>query len=186
MKLIGLCGVSGVGKDTIADHLVSKHSFVKVGIADPLKRFMAEVLGVPNTQLWGPSQARDGRFRGVRIRDTLNALGETVRRASGGYALIDQARRTAERLQVGGYCYIQEFGLIKTPTLPKDVVITDARFELETQEIVKAGGEIWGVTRPLKTLPINEQHCQRIIRNNYDFDYLQWDIDRMLERYGAH
>lgn len=52
-------GVAGAGKDTVADHLVNKYGFVKVALADPLKRFLMEVYDFSYEQLWGPSPERN-------------------------------------------------------------------------------------------------------------------------------
>lgn len=51
--------VAGAGKDTVADHLVAKHEFVRIGLADPLKRICAEIYGFTDAQLWGPSEQRN-------------------------------------------------------------------------------------------------------------------------------
>jgi hypothetical protein len=57
--LIGLCGQAGAGKSTVADFLVKNHGFVAVALADPLKRIAREVFDFSDTQLWGPSEARN-------------------------------------------------------------------------------------------------------------------------------
>jgi hypothetical protein len=53
MLIIGLCGVSGSGKDTIADLFVRYHGFAKIAIADPLKRFCRDIYLFTTEQLWG-------------------------------------------------------------------------------------------------------------------------------------
>lgn len=57
--LLGLAGPAGSGKDTIADHLVSKHGFVKMANADLLKRVARDVFAFSDDQLWGPSERRN-------------------------------------------------------------------------------------------------------------------------------
>ncbi len=58
--IIGICGNAGVGKDTTADFLVKTNGFVKVSLADPMKRICQAVYGFSNEQLWGPSEKRTG------------------------------------------------------------------------------------------------------------------------------
>lgn len=57
--IIGISGLAGSGKDTVADHLVRHHGFVKVALADPLKRICREVFDFTDEQLWGPSEMRN-------------------------------------------------------------------------------------------------------------------------------
>lgn len=57
--ILGLCGLAGAGKDTVADFLVKDHGFVKVAFADPLKRICKEVFDFTDQQLWGPSSERN-------------------------------------------------------------------------------------------------------------------------------
>lgn len=59
MNIIGLAGRAGVGKDTVADVLVSKYDYVKVAFADPLKRVAADLWQFSTEQLWGPSSERN-------------------------------------------------------------------------------------------------------------------------------
>jgi hypothetical protein len=53
-----LCSL-GTGKDTVADLLVSNHEFVKVALADEMKRICATLYKFSYEQMWGPSQLRN-------------------------------------------------------------------------------------------------------------------------------
>jgi len=57
--IIGISGLAGSGKDTCADFLVRDHGFVKVALADPIKRMTAEAFGFSYEQLWGASSERN-------------------------------------------------------------------------------------------------------------------------------
>ncbi len=57
--IIGMTGLAGSGKDTVADILVRDHAFAKVALADPLKRICKEVFQFTDEQLWGPSSMRN-------------------------------------------------------------------------------------------------------------------------------
>ncbi|WP_406850074.1 deoxynucleotide monophosphate kinase family protein [Chromobacterium phragmitis] len=46
MQLIGLAGPKKSGKDTIADHLVANHGFVKIGFADKIRLELIEAYGL--------------------------------------------------------------------------------------------------------------------------------------------
>lgn len=71
--IIGVCGLAGAGKDTIADYLSGSFKFQKVAFADPLKRICRDVYDFTDEQLWGPSEKRNepdkryptGRFAGL-------------------------------------------------------------------------------------------------------------------------
>lgn len=58
-KIVALSGLAGSGKDTVADLLVNRHSFQKIALADPIKRFCFDVFSFSYEQLWGPSQERN-------------------------------------------------------------------------------------------------------------------------------
>ncbi len=57
--LLGISGLAGSGKDTAADIFVAKHGFVKVALADPIKRIARDLWGFTELQLWGPSAERN-------------------------------------------------------------------------------------------------------------------------------
>jgi hypothetical protein len=63
--IFGISGKAGSGKDTVADYLVKNHGFVKVSLADEMKRFAKRLFEFTDQQLWGPSENRnavDHRF----------------------------------------------------------------------------------------------------------------------------
>jgi len=57
--IIGITGLAGSGKDTLADILVRQNGYVKVSLADPIKRICKEVFDFSDEQLWGPSHKRN-------------------------------------------------------------------------------------------------------------------------------
>jgi len=76
MKIIGISGKAGAGKDTVAEVLV-EHGFVAVAFADEMKRICAELFGFSREQLWGASHLRnaiDPRWN-LSPRSALQSLG---------------------------------------------------------------------------------------------------------------
>lgn len=61
--IIGISGLAGTGKDTAADMLVRNHGFVKVSLADPIKRICRDVFAFTDDQLFGPSESRNAEDR---------------------------------------------------------------------------------------------------------------------------
>src|SRR5215204_5769663 len=51
--VLGLCGLSGSGKDAVADILVAEHGYVKISLADELKRILMKLYKFSEEQLWG-------------------------------------------------------------------------------------------------------------------------------------
>lgn len=59
LNLIGVSGQAGSGKDTISNYLCDEYGFVKVALADPIKRLGYYVFHFSYDQLWGPSSQRN-------------------------------------------------------------------------------------------------------------------------------
>lgn len=134
--LIGISGLAGSGKDTVADMLVKSHGFVKVSFGDPLKRICQDVFEFTDDQLWGPSSSRnapDERY--LRIpggekrydpmlprtsitvaeyltpRYALQKLGTEWGRDCYDSIWVDYVIRVHEKLQKGGCYYDVRSGL---------------------------------------------------------------------------
>lgn len=166
MKIVGLCGLAGSGKDAAADVLVSEFRFVKIALADPLKRIVKNVYDFSDDQLWGPSQRRnepDTRYPRpwpqdfLTPREALQSLGSEWGRKCYPNTWIDLTIRTAQKLlnkPDEGYCYNQQKGLYSIfeedfePAQPHGVVVPDVRFMNELLAIKAAGGRTYRIVRP--------------------------------------
>lgn len=47
LKLIGLAGAAGCGKDTVAKFLCDAHEFRQIALADPIRKGIAEMFAIP-------------------------------------------------------------------------------------------------------------------------------------------
>ena len=174
MNLIGIAGRAGAGKDTVADILVKQAGYVKVALADPMKRACAEWFEWSAETLWGPSEKRNephDRLGGLTARKALQTLGTEWGRACYENVWVDYAIRTATFLLNGeektslppmrpsydaerGAAWRQtRFNEARTaylPDQPRGVVISDCRFPNEVAAIRAAGGRIWRVVRPVE------------------------------------
>lgn len=149
--IIGLVGHSGTGKDTVADYLVMKYKFVKVSLADPLKRICKDVFDFSDEQLWGSSEKRnlpDSRYKGLTPRKALQLLGTEWGRAVYEDIWVE---KTLERADATLKCNVgydpsdgSSYGLSEPAG---GVVIPDVRFQNEIDKISTAGGFIVVISR---------------------------------------
>lgn len=151
MKLIGLTGPAGAGKDSVADVLCKDHGFVRYEFARPLKA-MLNVIGVACDDralkelphpLFGKSPRRMAQTLGTEwMRELVNAEGWLL--LAGKF--IDDVWRV-KSLQ------ITEGERLERPAArrmwnAKGIVITDCRFQNEAAFIAERGGVIWHIERP--------------------------------------
>lgn len=73
--LIGLGGLPGAGKDVVADYLVERHGYVKIGMSDALANALYTLNPmVPDTRIL-PGRTRPAPVQCVRYRDYVDGVG---------------------------------------------------------------------------------------------------------------
>lgn len=168
--ILGVLGQAGAGKDTTADYLVSQYGFVKIGLADPLKRICREVFGFSDEQLWGSSNMRNGPdlryplggsspIKGhLTPRFALQTLGTEWGRRCYENTWVDYGIRMAQKILAEGWRYTPQRGVFKESFFkrfmadrPIGVVFSDIRFSNEVNAIRRlAGGYVVRIRRPGK------------------------------------
>jgi len=61
MTALGICGLAGSGKDTVASYISKDYGYVHIALADPLKRFVRQVWNYTDKQMWGASDFRNAK-----------------------------------------------------------------------------------------------------------------------------
>src|SRR3989344_3584813 len=161
-KIISLTGNMGVGKDTMADYMVEKYGYVKISMADPMKRIAKEIYEFSDEQLWGPSQARnqddtrypraDGTFLSARIVAQL--LGNELSRLSYPETWIVYMKRVVAKIQAG-YFYSEKEGAFQVNGKKSEytgIIISSCRFQNEIEAVKGMGGIAVRLVRP--ALPV--------------------------------
>ncbi|WP_295378451.1 AAA family ATPase [uncultured Pseudacidovorax sp.] len=167
--LIALTGYAGVGKDTVADLLVTHLGFRKLAFGDALRAEVAEGFGIELAYLTHPStkhlpvpalamrKAPLGFVGAVAL-----SIGNEGRTPAGmlSDAWLDQPRTPRQILQWWGTEYrrtqqpqywtrqLTARAHMLASAGEDRLVVTDCRFENEAACIRALGGEIWQVVRP--------------------------------------
>lgn len=151
MNIIGLSGLAGSGKNAISDILEKHHSYVTIGLADPIKRLTQQVYRFSEEQLFGPSQMRneiDERY-GIPPRKAITVYG-TAGRECYPNTWIDKAKEAIQVLEEEPYSYYkQSLGIYHTFEKPRveGVTISDLRYKNEMLAFREIGGKIVRVIR---------------------------------------
>ena len=133
-KIIGITGIAGSGKSTIADILVRDFGFVRVKMAGPLKS-MLRAIGLGDEHLEGDLKtASIHMLCGKTPRHAMQTLGTEWGRECIGpdfwvNVWCENVWHALEYGECGG------------------VVCDDIRFANEADAVRRIGGEIWGVSR---------------------------------------
>jgi hypothetical protein len=199
MNIIGLSGLAGSGKGGAAAVLVARFGFVKVSLADEIKRICARVFGWNYDRLWGPSEKRnapDPLWDGLTARKALQHLGTEWGRTMHPDVWVRRALQNAALIHNGYATYSPDAGIIgSTGDPPCGVVIDDVRFENEVAAIHAVGGRVWRIDRPGAGLTgsagahasetgIADLHVDGIIRNDRSLEDFQETVEQFAEIAG--
>lgn len=167
--IVAILGNGRAGKDTIADYLVQHHGFVKIALADPMKRFCREVFDFSTEQLYGNERDKpDPRYPRPPYRvgshpDTevmvtpyltpryaLQTLGTEWGRDCFDNVWINYAIRVANMV-IKGHHYDAVRGVSGAPIYGRQpvggVVFSDLRFLNEVSAMSRAGAILARVRR---------------------------------------
>jgi dephospho-CoA kinase len=140
MKIIGMCGKGGSGKDTVADYLVDNYGYHRVAAADAMKVDLCKYLDMDlktletiknkELSLWDMQDAKIVNHGKFSIRRFLQLYGMDMRyRIADTYWLERSIRAKVENLK------------LKSEHNPK-IVVSDVRFEIEFDWIKNNGGDV--------------------------------------------
>jgi len=190
MKIIGVTGKAGCGKDTVATYLCQNKGFVQITFGGAVKDIVHIITGWSRDMIEG--QTPESRL----ARETVihEQLGMTCRQ------LLQFVGTDLFRQQLNQNIWInivrdKTNDIIKNNKNVKGIVISDVRFDNEAQFIKSIGGIIVKIVRPQvvknTTLVMNENmndeknhisekgieiDVDHIINNNSSIDYLYTQI----------
>ena len=140
--IIGICGLIGSGKGTVADTLVQDYGYTKISFADKLKDGVAEVFGWNRQMLEGDTdESRKWREQQDSFWSKETGTDITPR-------LVIQLFGTdcmRNGFYDGIWVSLVKQKLQQNPHI--NFVIPDVRFENEATMIQGLGGKIWRVRR---------------------------------------
>ena len=183
--IIGLTGLAGSGKDTVAALLAMK-GFTRYAFADELRREVARTLDIAQgiakfvataDDLWDTGLAL--RAYGKEVSDAihLRMLSSEMTYAKPTPPLIRELlqrhgtefRRTQDpnywvgllmsHISAARLAYINACTDCKVPVRMEKVIISDVRFPNEAEAIRDRGGKIWRVIRP-GVKPVNDHSSE--------------------------
>jgi hypothetical protein len=144
-SIVGIAGYKGAGKDTLADHLASKHGFVKASFAAPLKRALCVIFGF-HMRDWESlewKESPNSKCYGLTPRHLAQTLGTNWGRT-----------HVNENVWVDA---AMEDDLV---TCNDRVVFSDVRFDNEAWVIKREGGVVLHLSKIGQS--VNDTHASEV------------------------
>ena len=140
--IIGLCGLIGSGKGTVADILVDEHKFEKISFADKLKDAVSDLFDWDREMLEG--ETSESRF--WREQEDTFWTKETGRKITPRLVLQEFGTDCMRNGFFDGvWVSFVRKRIIENPEI--NFVIPDVRFVNEADIIKGLGGKVWCVKR---------------------------------------
>jgi len=140
--IIGICGLIGSGKDTVAQYLIDNHNFVKISFADKLKDAVAVMFN------WN-RQLLDGKTdesRAWREQEDPYWTAETGRSITPRLVLQEFGTECMRNgFYDGIWVSLTKQHILNNPDT--NFVIPDVRFPNEAKMLYEIDGEVWRVKR---------------------------------------
>lgn len=140
--IIGICGLIGSGKDTIADYLVRQHGYKKLSFADALKDSTAALLDWDREMLEGNSrESRNWR----ELPDEI--LSKELGREISPRSFLQEYGTDIMRQHFHNdiWVILAKKKMLENPET--NYVISDVRFNNEKKVIKDLGGDLWVIKR---------------------------------------
>jgi len=140
--IIGICGLIGSGKDTVAQQLIDNHNFVKISFADKLKDAVAVMFNWNRELLDGKTD----ESRAWREKEDAYWTAETGRSITPRLVLQEFGTECMrEGFFDGIWVSLTKQHILNNPD--KNFVLPDTRFPNEAKMLYDIGGEVWRVKR---------------------------------------
>jgi hypothetical protein len=155
--IIGLTGLAGAGKDTVADRLCAAHGFERHAFAEPIRDMLTALLtgaGIDYAHLF-ERDLKELPVPGIGVsgRRMMQTLG-----TEWGRSLDTQLWVRVAAVTLG----LDD--LPNTSPVHDRIVLTDVRFPNEAAWIRSLGGYTWRVVRPAPAVAehVSEQHINQL------------------------
>lgn len=180
--IIGICGLQGAGKDTLADILCEKYGFVRLSFAGVLKDVCAVLFGWDREMLEG--RTKEARLEREVVDEwwsaRLGIAGFTPRKAMQMIGTDVMRNYFHDGIWVAAVERRLMF-------LPK-VVITDCRFPNEIALIKAAGGKVIHVERGAAPAWVNSYKNEGVAPagvHSSEYVWMRTKFDRVVKNDGS-
>ena len=140
--IIGICGLIGSGKDTIAEYLIQEHNYIKLSFADKLKDSVATMFDWDRELLDGKTN-ESRQWRESVDKYWTQETGEEI---TPRYVLqLFGTECMRDGFYDGIWVSLTKKKILDNPD--KNFVIPDVRFPNEAKMIYGINGQVWRVKR---------------------------------------